>query len=1089
MFSKNQLSVFTLFLFFSISPIYAQITINEFSAANKTDHADNYGEFEDWIELHNAGAAAVNLTGYYLSDKNTNPTKWEIPSGTIAPGGTMIFYASGRDEDLGGFYHTNFKITQTKQEWVVLSDATGTIIDSYEILDPMQENHSIGRTAPGATTWGFYTTPTPNALNSGTYYDSYAAKPDFALAPGFYTGAQSISFNVPAGVDIYYTTNGDIPDATSTLYTVPFNIANTTLIRAVAIDPATNIGMSFRENNTYFIDNPHTLPVISVGGDFNSLFTTGNQIKNSYEYFGGDNFLKFELEGDTRRHGNDSWFYPQKGMRFYARDDYGYANRMEHEFFPNTSRDKFKVMIMKAGGSDNFPSGGGFGANPAHMRDGVVQTTAINAEMNVDCRSYTNAVIYINGQYWGIYELRERIDDDYCNIYYNQDVEEEEVNMLEYWGGLVVEYGNTTNWDAAYNFVVNNNLTVQANYDTALDMLDKWSFIDYFIVNTFFVNSDWLNWNTKWWQGTGGAGVKWRYTLWDMDNTFDLGQNYTGLPTTGVYADPCDVQALFPNNPNIPHVAMFNKLFENDDFFQDYLNRYADLLNTEMHKDSVVSIIDDIYNKMQPEMTQHTGRWGGTVADWTTNVNALKDFANTRWDTVMGSLVDCYSPQVTGIYELLVDVEPPLTGTVKVNTVTPSSYPWSGAYFGGIDLDFKATPVAGYIFDHWETNSMVINPNMTVEEITATISTNDTLRAVFVPDRMLTIDVEPANAGTVTVDGTVLGIYPWTDNYIQGSQIGIAATAANGYSFSHWETLTGNVISPSTTDITANLDFQDTDTLIAHFDLVDYTITVKTIPINAGSIWVDGTEFTAADLPYSFSRNYGDIVNLETTYDSFDYNFIEWQSQSGSTISPSVNDETITLTVSGDDEIDAVFETKVHFVYKTIPENAGELIINENKVSIFPHLESYILGTIQEIHAEPFADFEFQEWITPLNNLQKSSKTVYNSLIATVPDTIYALFRELDINPEFPTAIYPGSAHGNGTFLIPVDPELVVGFDMKVYDRWGKQLFHSEDPEESWDGTIDSKIVSTDSYIYEIRFVSLISNKEHHYQGTVTVIR
>ncbi len=1080
---------FLFFLFFICLSSQAQILINEFSAANKSNYLDNYNENEDWIELYNAGASAVNLTGYYLSDKNNNPTKWQIPSGSIPAGGTILYFASGRDEVSGVNYHTNFKITQTKQEWVVLSDATGTIIDSYHILDPMQENHSIGRETDGASSWVYFTTPTVNVSNGGSHFDNYALKPVFTLSPGFYTGSQNIGFTVPAGINIYYTLNGDVPDNSSTSYTTPFTVSNTTIVRAVAYSSNVNIGPSFNENNTYFIDDSHTLPVISVAGDFTTLFASGTQIKNSYEFFGADQLLKFELEGDTKRHGNDSWAYAQKGMRFYARDDYGYAHRMEYAFFPNTPRDKFRVLIMKAGGSDNYPSGGGWNANPAHMRDGIVQSMAIKADMHVDCRSYENAIVYINGNYWGVYELRERIDDDYCNKYYNQDADEDEVNMLEYWGGLVIEYGDATSWNTAYNFISTNNLTIPANYNTACDMVDKESFIDYFIINTFFVNSDWLNWNTKWWEGTGGAGVKWKYTLWDMDNTFDLGQNYTGLPTTGVYANPCDVQTLFPNNPNIPHVVMFNKLFDNDDFFQDYLNRYADLLNTNLHKDSIVDFIDDLYTKLLPEMTEHTTKWGGTVPGWTANVNALKTFANTRWDTVMGSLVDCYSPQITGIHELILEVDPPLAGKIKINTVTPTTYPWSGTYFGGLNLDFTAIPESGYIFDHWETTSMSINPGLTVDEISSMLNSDDTLRAVFVGDRVLTIMVEPVNSGTVTVDGVLINSYPWTSNNALGTSINLTASSNAHHTFLTWETAAGNIINPSLLDSVSILDFNDSDTVIAHFDTISYALTINCIPADAASIWVDGNQELTNGFPFKIHRKWGGSIDFYVEYDSYNYEFLYWESQA-SILLPSVNTEEISFEVIGGDSIIAVFDKRVHTVFITIPEDAGEIVINGIKQAVFPHEESFIQGTNQIINAEPYIEYRFDKWYTPSNFLDNPSNESFNHLTPNISDTVFAFFERLDINPQFPNVIYPGGPNTlTSQFIIPLDQSLIIGFEIVIYDRWGKQIFYSSDPNITWDGRFRGEYVATDSYIYEISFISTISHREQKHQGSITVIR
>ncbi len=1080
---------FICFTFLIGSPsLSAQIMINEFSAANKSDVTDNFGEYEDWIELYNAGSSPVNITGYYLSDKNSNPLKWQIPAATIAAGGTMIFYASGLDGVFVGNFHTNFKITQTKQEWVVLSDAAGNLIDNYQIVNPMQENHSIGRQTNGATAWVYFTNPTVNSANSGIYYTSYEPKPLYTLSPGFYTGTQTVGFTVPSGSTVYYTTDGSVPTNSSTSYSTPISLPITTIIRAVAYSSTTGIGPSFNENNSYFIDDSHTLPVISVAGDFSSLFLTGTEIKNSYEFFGVDQILKFELEGDTRRHGNDSWAYPQKGMRFYARDDYGYENRMEYEFFPNTNRDKFKVLIMKAAGSDNYPFGAG-GNSSAHMRDGIVQSVAIKSNMSVDCRSYENAIIYINGEYWGVYELRERVDDDYCKIYYNQDDANDEVNMLEYWGSLDIEYGTDATWNSAYTYIISNNLTVPANYTQACNLIDKESFIDYFIINTFFVNSDWLNWNTKWWEGTGGTGVKWRYTLWDMDNTFDLGQNYTGLPTTGVYANPCDVQSLFPNNPNIPHVAIFNKLFDNNDFFEDYINRYADLMNTDMHKDSINDFIDEVYAKLLPEMTDHTVRWGGSVPDWTLNVDALKNFTNTRWDTVMGSLVDCYSTQLTGIYDLRLEVVPYSAGEIQVNSVVPSNYPWSGTYFGGLNLDFKALANTGYVFDHWEAGSMVISPNMTDDEINSILTSDDTLRAVFVGNQTLTVLVEPVNTGTVEINGTAISTYPWINNYTMNSLIDLKASPLPYHRFVGWESQMGTSLNPSSLDSTINMNLLQADILTAKFEAIEYPLIIDCDPPAAASIWVDGIQELAGVFPYQLDREWGEGISLTVEYDTSEYEFLGWQSLQA-TLLPNPLSTSVNFSSGTADNVTAFFKKRVNTVFVVIPGNTGELVINGSKQTNFPYQTSFSQGDKVIIYAEPNVDYKFSKWRSAFNFLDNPSYEALNYITTNLSDTVFAYFEQLDLNPQFPNIIHAGGPEeANSKFLIPIDPSLILGFELSIYDRWGKRIFHSKAPEDTWDGTFNGDYVPTDSYIYEIEFISKISNRERRFQGSITVIR
>lgn len=753
----------------------AQIMINEFSAANKSNYLDNYGEYEDWIELYNAGATSVNLQGYYLSDEVANPTQWQIPAGvTIPAGGRRIFYASNRDVVVGASVHTNFKLTQMRQESVVLSDPSGNIIDQYTIVSPMQRNHSFGRETDGGANWRVYPTPTPNASNNtGTSYTRYTDKPVFDTQAGFYGGSINVTITAEPGATIRYTTDGSTPSAASTLYTGPISVPNTRIIRARAYSSDPAVLPSFPENNTYFINETFTFPVVSISSsNFTNLFNSSmGEIVSTFEYFEDGQFVQ-ETEGDVRGHGNDSWAFPQKGMRFYVRDQYGYSNKLDHQFFDNefseSPRTDFDVVLLKAAGSDNYP--GSWGLPSCHLRDGYSQTLAEKYDLNVDVRRYQSIIIFINGQYWGVYELRERIDSDYTDYYYDQP--EAYVDMLKYWGWLNVEYGSANDWDALDAFMDANSMTVPANYNYVQGELDLMSMIDYVILNTYTANSDWLNWNTAWWRGTKAPGTKWRYQLWDQDNTFDLGQNYTGIGTTTFNNSPCDVETLFQGDPDIEHTDMFVQLMQNEQFFDMYINRYADLINTAFNCDTMLAHFDAMVAALTPEMPRQITRWGGSMAGWQANLNHMRGQISGRCAVIEQSFVDCYTPQITMPQNITVDVSPAGAGNVRVNTVTPTSYPWTGAYFGGVNLSFKATANTNYVFDHWIVNNHAILPNANADSMYIQFNTADNIVAVFVSSISLAGSTTNDNCngsgtGSITVSptgGTSPYSFLWSNN-------------------------------------------------------------------------------------------------------------------------------------------------------------------------------------------------------------------------------------------------------------------------------------------------------------------------------------
>ena len=180
----NKLIYTFLIIIFSLFTANGQIVINEYSAANYNTSTDNYGEFEDWVELYNPTAAAIDINGWALTDKPSNPTKWLFPSSFIVPAnGVALIYCSGRNELIGTNAHTNFKITQTKgSEVFMLSDAGGVFQDSIRVL-PNQKSHTRGREVDGAANWSVFTSGTPNASNFGAMQE-YATTPIFSQTSG-----------------------------------------------------------------------------------------------------------------------------------------------------------------------------------------------------------------------------------------------------------------------------------------------------------------------------------------------------------------------------------------------------------------------------------------------------------------------------------------------------------------------------------------------------------------------------------------------------------------------------------------------------------------------------------------------------------------------------------------------------------------------------------------------------------------------------------------------------------------------------------------------------------------------------------------
>lgn len=819
---KHLFTLLFVTLLFSF-PATAQVVINEYSCSNINGPTDAFGQREDWVELYNTSASAINLAGYYLSDDKYTPQKWAVPSAVNIPAnGRVMVFCSGRSLVSGVQIHPKFSLTQMKGEYFVLANPSGTIIDSVH-LKPTQVNHSRGRKTDGSNQWGLFDSPTPNAANAGAK-NAYATKPIFNVAPGFYATNQSLTLSSPdPGVQIYYTTNGAAPTTGSNLYSTPIAVNATTIVRAFAVSSDPLVLPSFNENNTYFINETiaPTMNIISVGGNYSGLFgnTASGGINSSFEFFEYTNHqFKFEYEGTAKKHGHDSWAYPQKGFRLYCRDEFGYDWAMKYKFFNNTTRDTFRQIILKAAASDNYNGNGG---QSCHLRDAFTHTLALKYGIDVDQRRYSPTVVFVNGQYWGIYEIREKVNGDYFEYYYGQD-KSDKIDHLSYWGGLQIRSGSDTGWVNLYNFIMANNMAVQANYDHVANFLDCKSFITYFILNTWLVNTDWLNWNTMWWRGRKGQGVKWRYALWDEDNVLGLGQNYTGMGTTTFQNDPCQPFDLFQNNSNIKHTDMLKRLMDNQTFNELYRKTFLEMLDGPLDCAHMIPHFDSMIHILDPEMQRHCNRWGGVYTTWQSHLAYMRTQILGRCQVIAQKLDSCMqlNPQ-----KLFLNVQPAGAGTISINGTTVGPYVWGKSLDADTVINLATTPSNGYYyFDHWEkyVTTNTFTPDSLTSPVTFSFKKKDSVVAYFKylnPDSVLiTFDVNPTGKGTIAFNGFTLPSYPYSTVLDRRHMYNISASPVSNYKFFIWRKNKGTTtFLPTAFDGSVNFKFNEADTIVANF--------------------------------------------------------------------------------------------------------------------------------------------------------------------------------------------------------------------------------------------------------------------------------
>lgn len=810
----------------------AQVLINEYSASNLNSFQDAFGKTEDWIELYNASDVAVNLSGWHLSDKENNPTKWAIPAGTsLGAGEFMVFFCSGRDLEFNGEFHTNFKLTQSSGSDLVLLANPAGIIQEMHALDITLVEHAHSRTEDGSASWVIATSPTPGASNDGSpQVNGYTATPTMDLPAGFYPGQVSVTLtnNEPNSV-LRYTTDGTNPTAASQTYSEPLTVFQTTVIKAQAFSNDAVISPGKMAFSTYFIDEEFSLAVFSVAADdvIDLANGQGELIPiGSLEYFNLDGDLEASSFGSLNRHGQDSWVLDHRSLDWISRDEMGYSKAIETPLFNFSDRDEYQKIMFRNSGDDNYPaSDDGVHEGSTHIRDEYVQTLAREGEMELDTRSVERVVVFLNGQYWGVYGMRDRpVDHDYTDFYYDQG--KYEIEYLSTWGTTEVEYGGINalnNWINLRDFILENDMSVEENYEQAADSLDMLSLIDYFLVNSNVVASDWLNYNTGWWRGRNPEGKhkKWGYILWDLDATFDYYINYTGVPNTDPDALVCDIEIV-----SVAIDSFFNGMGgggEPDSVIVADCPTVQDEDFPYSPTDSILQIVmetdpfccfsefDDICQQLYDQYEDGFdpnggGGGGGNLEGIPGNVGkhekiflklieespTFRQLYYGRYADVMNTIFSCENMNST------------LDSMVA--TITPEM-PRQIERWGGSMNEWQNNLRDLYDFVNERCELLGGNLPQCYNEL------NGPYNVVLL--------TEPEGVGEIDFNTLDIEAFPWSGDYYGGMENTIKAKAhdefAELWAFSHWESRSGSVISPDVNSRRATINLAGPDTLIAVF--------------------------------------------------------------------------------------------------------------------------------------------------------------------------------------------------------------------------------------------------------------------------------
>ena len=747
-----------------VDPSEAELYINEVLSSNDTGAQDEDGDYSDWVEIWNAGAAPVNLEGWGLSDSYSNPFKWMFGDVTIQPNEFLMVWASSKDRRVPSAtnaLHSNFAISAGGEE-VTLTRPDGILMDELEPI-AIPTDYSRGRFPDGADNWLFFAEPTPGAANTTPGFDAHLQPPLFSVPGGIYTANVTLELSsADDGVTIRYTLDGSEPTATAPIYSHALTLSNRTSAANDLSEIPTNVSdpgppyyegwqhpdgkvfkfsvvraRAFREgamaspsvSQSYIVDaagtNRFTLPIVSIATDKANLFddhigiyTPANdnmwqkgkewERPGSIEFFEPDGTLAFSGPIGLRLHGNTTRSRPRKALRVYSRG----SGPFEYQIFPDKPLNQFGTFILRNGGND---WGNGV------IRDLFLQSLAENANME---RQYGRPVlVFLDGEYWGIHDLRERFDDDYH--LYNYGLDEPEYVQVEIDRQMtppsipVFDKGNP-DWGSDFanlwNSIKTHDLSDANNYAAVTDRIDIRSFIDFHQADIFFANTDWPGNNTRIWRTietnrTAGApaylDARWRYMLYDTDFGFALpleyvpGRDEFAQHNTLAYAAAAD-----GNHLNDPDATMiFRRLLQNDEFRQQFIVRFADQLNTAYSRAQVTNRWAEMVAAVAPEMDEHVRRWRQPT-DWEAECAYIRAYGEQRTAAVWGHLQSFFGLNAPKHLTLALSEEE--AGFVRVNDVDLNEntagffgYPWTGAYFTNYPITLTAHARPGHQFVEW----------------------------------------------------------------------------------------------------------------------------------------------------------------------------------------------------------------------------------------------------------------------------------------------------------------------------------------------------------------------------------------------------
>ncbi len=609
-------------------------------------------------------------------------------------------------------YHTNFKISGDG-ETISLFKPDQTLESSLLVFcDYMDVTRGCFPDGSSNKTWFLPGTP-GYTNNSSQSFSGYLESPSFSLPSGYYNFPVTVNITNPNGPSstVHYTTDGNTPTQDSPLYEgTPIEISETTVLKAKVFEEGLLPG--FEAVGTYFFNVNHSTPVLSVITDNANLYGGSGIFDNWWtdwekaayiEYFDSTKQLIFSQRAGMQIDGGagGSRSNPQHSFRLEPANGTLGDGVINYPLIPDRpDRTAYSKFYLRNGSNQYLQ---------LPYKDAAQVTSMSNGTDNY-YSAWRPVTVFINGEYFGLYELREKFDLEFFETYDDADPDQTTILSQSYWyGGMLraVE-GDIIPFYSSVQYLNSLDGHSEDYWDLIDAHFDLNHYIDYIIGESWMGNTDWP-WNNIKIYRSDATNFRWRYCLIDQE----LAMQPNGW--TDAYFD--HIEFMMNQDPTIPHINIWLKGIQNQRFKNYFINRFADIMNTSYQYENISNIVSNMYELTLDEMPNEFARWGdpnniaGQMAQFTNNQNIFLDQLSLRTEQVRQHIL--YRFGLPHLVDVSLDIFPVESGKIKISTITPESYPWEGVYFNGVPVAITAIPEPGYAFSHWENNPLIsdtLNP-------------------------------------------------------------------------------------------------------------------------------------------------------------------------------------------------------------------------------------------------------------------------------------------------------------------------------------------------------------------------------------------